>query len=153
MDCKDNCDVMSVNKNEESSVLITIPVVKCETEERTLLDQHGTDIKEEYVDQSHALTSEIKIENDSMPVSFPVVKREPQEQSFFDQHVTDIKEEYVNQSPDLISQIKHEEDLVPISIPVSRHEPEEEQSHLVTVNEEPSVEVTAGNKEVFIERY
>ncbi|XP_069669302.1 uncharacterized protein PF3D7_1120000-like isoform X3 [Periplaneta americana] len=48
-------------------------------EERNLLDQDVTGIKEEYVNQSHDLKSEIKFEVDPTPVSFPVVKREPEE--------------------------------------------------------------------------
>ncbi|XP_069669641.1 uncharacterized protein [Periplaneta americana] len=48
-------------------------------EERNLVDQHVTYIKEEYVDQSHDLTSEIKFEEVLLPVSFPMVKREPEE--------------------------------------------------------------------------
>ncbi|KAJ4425379.1 hypothetical protein ANN_27994 [Periplaneta americana] len=47
-------------------------------EERNLVDQPVTGIKQEYVDQSHDLTSEIKFEEDPEPQSFPVVKREPE---------------------------------------------------------------------------
>ncbi|KAJ4425914.1 hypothetical protein ANN_27540 [Periplaneta americana] len=56
---------------------------KALSEERNFLDQHVTGIKEEYVDQSSDLLSEIKFEEDPVPVSFPVVKREP-ENDFFD---------------------------------------------------------------------
>ncbi|XP_069669252.1 uncharacterized protein [Periplaneta americana] len=66
--------------------------------------------------------------------------------NFFDQHVT------VNQSPDLTSEIKFEGDPVPFSFPVVKREQEEEQSNLHTVNEEPKVEVTTENNEVFTER-
>ncbi|KAJ4425356.1 hypothetical protein ANN_27971 [Periplaneta americana] len=47
-------------------------------EERNLVDQHVTGIKEEYVDQSDDLTSEIKFEEVLVPISFPVVKGEPE---------------------------------------------------------------------------
>ncbi|KAJ4425376.1 hypothetical protein ANN_27991 [Periplaneta americana] len=49
-------------------------------EERNHVDQHVTGIKEEYVDQSHDLTSEIKFEEDPVPITFPMVKREPEEE-------------------------------------------------------------------------
>ncbi|XP_069669645.1 uncharacterized protein [Periplaneta americana] len=49
-------------------------------EERNYVDQHVTGIKEEYVDQSHDLTSEIKFEEDPVPITFPMVKREPEEE-------------------------------------------------------------------------
>ncbi|XP_069669315.1 uncharacterized protein [Periplaneta americana] len=55
-------------------------------EERNLMDQHVTGIKEEFVDESHDLTSEIKFEDDPESISFTVVKREPEdEQSDFDE--------------------------------------------------------------------
>ncbi|XP_069669589.1 zinc finger protein 732-like isoform X3 [Periplaneta americana] len=66
-----------------------------------------------------------------------------------DQPVTGMKEEYVDQSHDLTSEIKFEEVLVPISFPVVKREPEEEQSDFC---EEPGVEVTAEDNEVFAER-
>ncbi|XP_069669764.1 uncharacterized protein [Periplaneta americana] len=50
-----------------------------EDEKKPVL-KHVTGIKEEYEDQSHDLTSEIKFEEDPVPISFPVVKREPEEE-------------------------------------------------------------------------
>ncbi|XP_069669744.1 zinc finger protein 572-like isoform X8 [Periplaneta americana] len=49
-------------------------------EEQNLVDQLVTGIKEEYEDQSHDLTTEIKFEEGPVPISFPVVKREPEEE-------------------------------------------------------------------------
>ncbi|KAJ4425859.1 hypothetical protein ANN_27485, partial [Periplaneta americana] len=48
--------------------------------ERNSLNQHVTDIKEEYVNQCHDLVSEVKCEKDPVAISFPVVKREPEEE-------------------------------------------------------------------------
>ncbi|XP_069671286.1 uncharacterized protein [Periplaneta americana] len=165
-------------KVEKDPMLISFPMMKNEPEERNSLDQLVTGSKEEYQDQSHDLTSEIKVE-DPVPISFPVVKREPEERNFLDHHVTAIKEEYVkqshdlvseqernfldhhvtgikeefvNQSHDLLSEVKCEKDPVAISFPVVKREPEEEQSDSDAVNEEPRVEVTAEDNEVLTER-
>ncbi|XP_069671156.1 zinc finger protein 235-like [Periplaneta americana] len=73
------------------------------------------------------------------------------DRNFSDQHVTDIKEEYEDQSQDLTSEIKFEEDPVPIWFPMAKREPEEEQRDLDTVNEEPRVEGTAEDNEIFTE--
>ncbi|KAJ4425915.1 hypothetical protein ANN_27541 [Periplaneta americana] len=140
MDSEDNnYDVISVKKDVESSVLITIPAGKSETEERKPLHQLVAGIKEEYVDQNQDLTTKVKFEKDPVAISFPVVKREPEERNFLDQHV--------NQSSDLISEVEFEEDPVAISFPVVKREPEEEQSNFHTVNEEPMLEVMTEENE------
>ncbi|XP_069669904.1 chromo domain-containing protein cec-1-like isoform X2 [Periplaneta americana] len=107
---------------------------------------------EQYVDQGHALTNEVKIDEDPMPISFLMVKREPEERNFLDHHVTGIKEEYEDQSSDLLSEIKCEEDPVPISFPMVKLEQEEEQSDSDAVKEDPGVEVTPEDNEVLTER-
>ncbi|XP_069671171.1 uncharacterized protein [Periplaneta americana] len=106
---------------------------------------------EKYVDQGHALTSEVKYKEDPLPISSAVLKREPEERNFLDPQVTGIKEEYEDQSPDLLSEIKVDEDPVPISFRVVKREPEEEQSDLDTENEEPRVEGAAEDNEIFTE--
>ncbi|XP_069690473.1 zinc finger protein 664-like [Periplaneta americana] len=53
--------------------------MKASSEERNFLDQHVTGIKEEYVDQSRDLTSQIKFAEDPVPISLPVVKCVPEE--------------------------------------------------------------------------
>ncbi|XP_069669649.1 uncharacterized protein [Periplaneta americana] len=73
-----------------------------------------------------------------------------EERNLVDQPVTGIKQEYVDQSHDLTSEIKFEEDPETRSFPVVKREPEEEQSDF---NEEPRVELTAENNEVFAESY
>ncbi|KAJ4425846.1 hypothetical protein ANN_27472 [Periplaneta americana] len=85
---------------------------------------------EEYLDQGHALTHEVKVDKDPMPISFPMLKNEPEERNFSDQHVPGIKEEYEDQSQDLTSEIKVE-DQVPVSFPVVKREPESKQARLV----------------------
>ncbi|XP_069671857.1 zinc finger protein 813-like isoform X4 [Periplaneta americana] len=75
-----------------------------------------------------------------------------EERNFLDHHVTGTKEEYEDQTSDLLSEIKFEGDPVPISFPMIKREPEEEESDLDTVNEEPSVELTAEDNEVLTER-
>ncbi|KAJ4437848.1 hypothetical protein ANN_13787 [Periplaneta americana] len=65
-------DPLSLDTDEEEKK----PIL----EERNLVDQYLTGIKEEYVDQSHDFKSEIKFEEDPAPVSFAVVKREPEEE-------------------------------------------------------------------------
>lgn len=45
-------------------------------QEWNVLDHHVTDIKEEYVNQSPDLVSEVKCEKDPVENSFPKVKRE-----------------------------------------------------------------------------
>ncbi|XP_069673543.1 uncharacterized protein [Periplaneta americana] len=107
---------------------------------------------EEYVGQVHADTCEVKSEVYPVPLSSSVLKREPEERNFLDQQVTGIKEEYKEQSHDLTSDIKLEEDPLPISFPMVKREPEEEQSDLVIVKEEPRLEVTVEDDEVFTER-
>ncbi|XP_069671278.1 uncharacterized protein [Periplaneta americana] len=104
---------------------------------------------EEYLDQGHALTHEVKVDKGPIPISFPTLKNEPEERNLVDQHVTGLKEEYEDQIQDLTSEIKYEEDPVPISFPVFKHEPEEVHSDF---NEEPRVEVTTEDNEVFAER-
>ncbi|XP_069669834.1 uncharacterized protein [Periplaneta americana] len=79
MDCNNYCKI-SENISEKSPVLNTYPIVRCAAEERNFSDHHVTGIKEEYEDQSHDLTFEIKFEEDPVPISFPVVKREPEEE-------------------------------------------------------------------------
>ncbi|XP_069669906.1 zinc finger protein 587B-like [Periplaneta americana] len=106
---------------------------------------------EEYLDQGHALTQEVKVDKDPMPISFPVLKNEPEDRTFLDQLVTGSKQEYVNQSHELTSEIKVE-DPVAISFPVVKREPEEEQTDSDTVNEEPRIELTAEDNEVLMER-
>ncbi|XP_069671356.1 uncharacterized protein [Periplaneta americana] len=96
---------------------------------------------------------EVKYEEYPEPTSFPVVKDEPQERNFSDLHVTGIKEEYEDQIQGLTTEIKFEEDPVPTSLPMAKREPEEEQSDLDTVNEEPRVEGTAEDNEIFTECY
>ncbi|XP_069671876.1 uncharacterized protein [Periplaneta americana] len=93
---------------------------------------------EEYLDQGHALTHEVKVDKDPMPISFPMLKNEPEERNFSDQHVTGIKEEYEDQSHDLTSEIKVE-DQVPISFPVVKRETEEQiilHHHVTGIKEE-----------------
>ncbi|XP_069671166.1 uncharacterized protein [Periplaneta americana] len=152
MDSSNYCKI-SENISEKTPVLITFPTVRCEAEERNLLDEHMTSVKMEYVDQSHDFASEVKFEENPETISFPVVKDEPEDRNFLDQHVTGIKEEYEGQSQDLATEIKFEEDPVPISFPVVKREPEEEQSDLDRVNEEPRVEGTAEDNEIFTECY
>ncbi|XP_069705772.1 uncharacterized protein [Periplaneta americana] len=106
---------------------------------------------EEYLDQGHAFTHEVKVAKDPMPISFRMLKNELEEWTALDQQVTGSKEEYVNQSHGLISEIKVE-DPVAISFPVVKLEPEEEQSDSDAVNEYPRVEVTAEDNEVLTER-
>ncbi|XP_069669748.1 zinc finger protein 235-like isoform X2 [Periplaneta americana] len=106
---------------------------------------------EECVDQERDLTSEVKVDEDPMPISFRMAKHEPEDRYFSDQHVTGIKEEYVAHSHGLTTEIKFEEDPEPFSFPVVKREPEEEQSGLDTVNEEPRVEGTAEDNEIFTE--
>ncbi|XP_069671234.1 zinc finger protein 235-like [Periplaneta americana] len=74
------------------------------------------------------------------------------ERSFSDQHVTDIKEEYEDHNLNLTAEIKFEEDGAPIFFAVVKREPEVEQRDMPTVIEEPKMEVTAEDNEVFIER-
>ncbi|KAJ4425715.1 hypothetical protein ANN_27911 [Periplaneta americana] len=120
------------------------------SEEGNLSHLQVTDMKTECVDQSYDIKSEIKIEDTTpVPLVFPMVKTEDDERNIGDQHVTGIKEEYEDQTQDLASEIKFEDDPVPISFPVLKHEPEEVHS---AFNEEPRVEVAAGNNKVFAER-
>ncbi|KAJ4425375.1 hypothetical protein ANN_27990 [Periplaneta americana] len=67
-------DPLSVETSDDTDEDEKKPIL----EERSLVDQLVTGIKEEYVDQSHGLTSEIKFEEDPVPISFRVVKREPE---------------------------------------------------------------------------
>ncbi|XP_069671196.1 uncharacterized protein [Periplaneta americana] len=93
---------------------------------------------EEYLDQGHALTHEVKVAKDPMPISFPRLKNEPEERNSLDQHVTGSKEEYVIQSHDITSEIKVEQP-VPISFPVVKREPEERNlldHHVTGIKEE-----------------
>ncbi|XP_069669662.1 zinc finger protein 239-like [Periplaneta americana] len=69
-------DPLSVETSDDTDEDEKKPIL----EERKLVDQLVTGIKEEYVDQSHDLTSEIKFEEDPVPISFCVVKREPEEE-------------------------------------------------------------------------
>ncbi|XP_069671012.1 uncharacterized protein PF3D7_1120000-like isoform X2 [Periplaneta americana] len=80
---------------------------------------------EEYVDQGHALKSEVKFEEDPAPMSSTVLKREPEEQNVLDEHMTNVKEECVDQSYDVTSELKFE-DMETISLTVVKHEPEEQ---------------------------
>ncbi|KAJ4425881.1 hypothetical protein ANN_27507 [Periplaneta americana] len=144
-------DFASEVKFEENPEPTSFPIVKDEPEERNFSDQHVTGMNEEYEDHSQDLTTEMKFEKDPVPVSLPVVKCEPEEQNFTDQHVTGMKKEYKDQSQDLTTEIKFEEDPVPISFPVVKREPEEEQRDLDAVNEEPRVEGTAEDNEIFTE--
>ncbi|KAJ4425385.1 hypothetical protein ANN_28000 [Periplaneta americana] len=124
---------------------------------QNLLDEHMTVVEMEYVDQSHDLASDVKFEENLEPFSFSVVKDEPETSlctagtEFLGSVCDCIKEEYEDHSHDLTSEIKFEEDPVPISFPVVKREPEEEQSDLATVNEEPRVEGTAEDNEIFTE--
>ncbi|XP_069671009.1 uncharacterized protein [Periplaneta americana] len=138
-------------RNSEESPVITYPTVRCETEEQNLLDENMTSVKEEYVEESHDLISDVKFE-DRETVWLTAVKHEPEERNFFDQHVTAIKEEYVDHSQNLTSEIQFDEDPILISSPAVKREPKEEQSVLDTLKEEPSVEVTAEDKKYFTER-
>ncbi|KAJ4425856.1 hypothetical protein ANN_27482 [Periplaneta americana] len=106
-------------------------------------------MKTECVDPSYDIKSEIKVENTTPePISFPMVKTEDDERNLGDQHVTGIKEEYEDQTQDLTTEIKFEDDPVPISFPVLKHEPEDSD-----FNEEPMVEVTTEDNEVFSESW
>ncbi|XP_069673111.1 uncharacterized protein [Periplaneta americana] len=116
-------------------------------EKENLSHLQVTDMSE-CMDQSYT-KSEIKVEDTTpVPMSFPLVKTEDDERNLGDQHVTGIKEEYEDQSQDLTTEIKFEEDPVPISFPVLKHEPEEVHSDFY---EEPRVEVTTEDNEVFAE--
>ncbi|XP_069671201.1 uncharacterized protein [Periplaneta americana] len=127
-----------------------IEEIEASSEERNLSHLQVTDMKTECVDPSYDIKSEIKVEDTTpVPITFPMVKTEDDEVNLGDQHVTDIKEEYEDQTQDLTSEIKFEEDPVPISFPVLKHEPEEVHSDF---NEEPRVELTAEDNEVFAER-
>ncbi|XP_069672501.1 uncharacterized protein [Periplaneta americana] len=121
-------------------------------QERNLLDVHMSGVKEEDINQSHDLITEMKFEEDPMAISFSVMKREPEERNFLDHHLTGIKEEHEDQSSDLLSEIKFEGDPVPISFPMVKREPEEEESDLDTVNDDARVEVSAEDNEVLTER-
>ncbi|XP_069673017.1 uncharacterized protein PF3D7_1120000-like isoform X3 [Periplaneta americana] len=127
-----------------------IEVNEVSSEEGNLSHLQVTDMKTECVDQSYDIKSEIKVEDTTpVPISFHMVKTEDDERNIGDQNVTGIKEEYEDQIEDLASEIKFEDDPVQISFPVLKHEPEEVHS---AFNEEPRVEVTAEDNEVFAER-
>ncbi|KAJ4425334.1 hypothetical protein ANN_27949 [Periplaneta americana] len=140
-------DLTTEIKFEEDPVPISFPVVKRDPEAYAKMSYYS----EECVDQGRVLTSEVKVDEDPMPISFRMVKHEPEERNFLDQPVSGIKEEYEDQSQDLTTEIKFEEDPVPISFPVVKREPEEEQSDLDAVNEEPRVEGTTEDNEIFTE--
>ncbi|XP_069669429.1 uncharacterized protein [Periplaneta americana] len=127
---------MDVIKTEPEVVPLTIQscddAVKEESQpspdDRNSLDQHVTATKEEYVNQSPELLSDIKEEREPNPVSFSMMKREPEERNVLYQLVAGIKEEYVDHNQDLTSEIKFEGNPEPISFPVVKREPEQKVS-------------------------
>ncbi|XP_069670215.1 uncharacterized protein [Periplaneta americana] len=107
-------------------------------DDRNSLDQHVTAIKEEYVNQSPELLSDIKEEREPNPVSFSMMKREPEERNVLYQLVADIKEDH---NQDLTSEIKFEGNPAPISFPVLKREPENRKflDQNVTVKQSPDL--------------
>ncbi|KAJ4425671.1 hypothetical protein ANN_27867 [Periplaneta americana] len=77
----------------------------------------------------------------------------PDEENLLDLHVARIKEECVDDSYDHNPEIKFEEIILPNNFPVVKCEPEEELCDLDTVKDELDLEVTAGEKEIFPNRY
>ncbi|XP_069669571.1 uncharacterized protein [Periplaneta americana] len=75
MECE--IDPLAIGRSNETDTVEENPL----SQEWNLLDQHMPGVKVEYVDQSHDLTSEVKLEDDPEPNSFPVVEREPEEET------------------------------------------------------------------------
>ncbi|XP_069672871.1 uncharacterized protein [Periplaneta americana] len=85
-ECMDHgYDVKTEMTFDETPMSVEFPVMKNEDEksavyeERKLLELHETRMKEECVDHSYDLTSNIKSEEITLPNNFPVVKCEAEE--------------------------------------------------------------------------
>ncbi|XP_069669364.1 uncharacterized protein [Periplaneta americana] len=70
-------DPLAVQMSDNTNVEEKKPL----SEEGNLFSEHMIRIKEECVDQSYDITSDMKVEETQMPVNFHFVKCEPQEQS------------------------------------------------------------------------
>ncbi|XP_069671154.1 uncharacterized protein [Periplaneta americana] len=76
-----------------------------------------------------------------------------EEGDLLDFHFVAIKTECMDHRYEVKSEMTYEEAAVSVDFPIVKTEAEEEQSDLDTVNEEPRVEGTAEDNEIFTECY